>query len=278
LVPWSTIFYDAAKPTARELAAAGIAEIIVTENALSEQEAIDFALVALEADVPTIDQRTFYARLFERLPLDEVSKRWVLERGIVRPRQVIVVAKRTADIVVSGAGLILLMPVMGILALAVKMSSPGPVLFAQVRQGRFLQPFTIRKFRTMRDGVGGAGFTTIHDDRVTRVGRFLRRSHLDELPQLWNIFRGDMSLVGPRPEDLIFASQMARELPLYELRYLVRPGLTGHAQLQQGYAMDTALDTQIKLSYDLYYLCSYSMRLDLRILIRTFLFLIRGSR
>jgi lipopolysaccharide/colanic/teichoic acid biosynthesis glycosyltransferase len=137
------------------------------------------------------------------------------------------------------------------------------------------------KFRTMRHEAelpAEVSFTRIGDRRVTSIGRLLRRTHLDELPQLINIVRGEMSLVGPRPETVEFARRMDAELPLYELRYLVRPGLTGHAQLMQGYAMDTVTDTRAKLAYDLYYLRNYSLRLDLQILMRTVLFLTRGGR
>ena len=135
------------------------------------------------------------------------------------------------------------------------------------------------KFRSMRQDASAAdGFTRLGDDRVTRVGRYLRRSRLDELPQLWNVLRGEMSLVGPRPEAIDFALRMHEELPLYELRYLVRPGVTGHAQLKHGYAMDNADDTRVRLSYDLYYLCNYTLRMDLRIILRTILFLTRGAR
>jgi len=171
--------------------------------------------------------------------------------------------------------------VLAVMALSIKLSSPGPILFTQMRQGRFFEPFRVFKFRTMRhegDGSAEGGFTRVGDTRVTAVGRILRRAHLDELPQLFNILRGEMSLVGPRPETLEFARKMDAELPLYELRYLVRPGLTGHAQLKQGYAMDTVLDTRTKLSYDLYYLCNYSIRMDLQLLLRTVLLLLRGSR
>jgi len=280
LVPWESIFVNPHRPTVEELTAANIAEIVVAEEAMSDQEAIDFALLSIQANVPTVDERTFYAQLFERLPIDEVSKRWILEEGIARPQGVVVAMKRLGDVVVAGIGLTALLPVMVLVALAVGLSGPGPVLFVQTRQGRFMRPFEMFKFRTMRNApeASDAGFTAVDDHRVTRVGRILRRTHLDEVPQLFNILRGDMSLVGPRPEALDFAHRMNEELPLYELRYLVRPGLAGHAQLKQGYAMDTLLDTRLKLSYDLYYLCNYSIRMDLRILLRTLLFLLKGSR
>lgn len=280
LVPWESIFPGGQRPTVDGLVDANIVEIVVTDEAMTEQEAIDFALVALRANVPVVNERTFYAHLFERLPIDDVSKRWILEQGLARPQGVVVATKRLADIVLSAVGLVVLSPLLALIALSVKLSTPGPLLFVQTRQGRFLEPFRMYKFRTMRHGNGSAdaSFTRLRDGRVTPIGRMLRRTHLDELPQLVNILRGKMSLVGPRPESLDFARRMDAELPLYELRYLVRPGLTGHAQLKQGYAMDTSLDTRTKLSYDLYYLCNYSMRMDLQILLRTAFFLVRGAR
>jgi exopolysaccharide biosynthesis polyprenyl glycosylphosphotransferase len=281
LVPWETIFANPAKPTVNELVEADIAEIVVAPETMDDQQAIDFALMSIRANVPVVDEHSFYAHLFERLPIDEVSKRWILESGLRRPQGLVVATKRLVDIAASAIGVVVLSPLLLAVALAVKLTSPGPVLFIQTRQGRFSQPFQMSKFRTMRhdDGhLGDTSFTRVDDVRVTPVGRVLRRAHLDELPQLFNILRGEMSLVGPRPETVEFATQMDAELPLYELRYLVRPGLTGHAQLKQGYAMNTVLDTRAKLSYDLYYLCNYSLALDLRILLRTTLFLVRGAR
>jgi lipopolysaccharide/colanic/teichoic acid biosynthesis glycosyltransferase len=277
-VPWESIFAAGERPTAHGLVDANVAEIVVTEKALNDEEAIDFALVALRANVPVVDERTFYARLFERIPIDDVSKRWILEQGLTRPQGVVVATKRLSDIVMASIGLIVFSPLLLAIALAVWLTGSGPILFVQERQGRFYEPFRMFKFRTMRESDGEGGFTRPGDVRVTRLGRVLRRTHLDEMPQLFNILRGEMSVVGPRPESLDFARRMDGELPLYELRYLVRPGLTGHAQLKQGYAMDTVLDTRTKLSYDLYYLCNYSIRMDLQIVLRTLLFLVRGSR
>jgi lipopolysaccharide/colanic/teichoic acid biosynthesis glycosyltransferase len=247
---------------------------------MTDEQAIDFALLSLRANVPVVDEWTFQAHLLERLPIDKLSKRWILEQGLARPQGIVLGSKRLADVVIASVACLLLLPVMIVIALAIKSTSRGPMLFVQERQGRFFQPFRMLKFRTMRDtdSAVAAGFTRVDDDRVTSVGRFLRRFHLDELPQLINVVRGEMSLVGPRPETVEFARQMDTELPLYELRYVVRPGLTGHAQLKQGYAMDTVLETELKLAYDLYYLCNYSMRLDLQIMLRTVFFLARGAR
>ena len=281
LVPWDTIFADHSKPSHEELVAADIAEIVVADRAMSEEQAIDFALMAIRANVPVVEEWAFYAHRFERLPLDDITKRWILERGLARPQGIVVAGKRLVDVTVSALALLILAPFLVTIALAVRWTSAGPILFVQTRQGRFSQPFRMLKFRTMRhlEGPPGhQGFTRVGDNRVTHIGSFLRRFHLDELPQLLNILRGDMSLVGPRPETVEFARRMDAELPLYELRYLVRPGLTGHAQLKQGYAMDTVLDTQAKLAYDLYYLCTYSMRLDIQIILRTAFFLARRAR
>ncbi|MBA3403240.1 MAG: sugar transferase [Gemmatimonadaceae bacterium] len=158
--------------------------------------------------VPVVNERTFYAHLFERLLIDVVSKRWIVEQGLARPHGVVVATKRLTDLVLSVLCLIELLPVMAVIALSVKLSSSGPVFFMQTRQGRFFKPFRMSKFRTMRhdhdDGDPG-GFTRLGDGRVTPVGRLMRRAHLDEPPQLIKILRGGMSLVGPRPETLDFA-------------------------------------------------------------------------
>ena len=279
LVPWGDIFTEGQDLAADRLVDADVAEIVVAAEALAEEDAINVALLGLRANVPVVDDRAFYGRVFERLPIGDVSKRWILEQGLARPQALVLVAKRVVDVVASTIGLVLLSPVLALVALAVRMSGPGPVIFVQVRQGRFHVPFRIYKFRSMHaDASAADGFTRPGDDRVTRVGRVLRRTRLDELPQLFNVLRGEMSLVGPRPEAIEFARRMHAELPLYELRYLVRPGLTGHAQMMHGYAMDNAEDTRVRLSYDLYYLCHYSMRMDLRIMLRTALFLMRGAR
>jgi lipopolysaccharide/colanic/teichoic acid biosynthesis glycosyltransferase len=279
LVPWSSIFGSEEAPSPARLVDADVAEIVVAAGALTEDEAIATALLGLRSNVPVVDDRTFYGRLFERLPIDDVSKRWILEQGLARPQALVVAAKRFVDIIAAGFGLVVLSPVMALIALAVKLSGPGPAIFVQVRQGRFYRPFRMFKFRSMRQEASVAdGFTRVGDVRVTKVGRILRRTRLDELPQLWNVLRGEMSLVGPRPEAIEFAIRMHEELPLYELRYLVRPGITGHAQLKHGYAMDNADDTRVRLSYDLYYLCNYTLRMDLRIILRTVLFLTSGAR
>jgi lipopolysaccharide/colanic/teichoic acid biosynthesis glycosyltransferase len=161
-------------------------------------------------------------------------------------------------------------PLAALVGLAVRYDSKGPALFSQPRVGRDGQAFTLWKFRSMVHGLQAPGvhFAQADDPRITRVGRFLRRSRLDELPQLWNVLRGHMSLIGPRPEQAPFVREFAATIPSYPYRHLVRPGLTGWAQVQQGYA-DNADSTRVKLSYDLYYVAHYSLALDLLIAAKT---------
>lgn len=179
-------------------------------------------------------------------------------------------AKRLLDVITVIAFAPLWLPIAACVALAVRFDSKGPALYSQPRVGRDGQVFTLWKFRSMVHGLQAPGvhFAQAEDPRITRVGRLLRRSRLDELPQLFNVLMGHMSLIGPRPEQTAFVRDFAATIPSYPYRHLVRPGLTGWAQVQQGYA-DSADTTRIKLSYDLYYVAHYSLALDLLIAAKT---------
>jgi lipopolysaccharide/colanic/teichoic acid biosynthesis glycosyltransferase/glycosyltransferase involved in cell wall biosynthesis len=178
--------------------------------------------------------------------------------------------KRLIDLVALVALTPLWLPLSLAVAAAVRLDSKGPALFSQQRVGRDGQLFKLWKFRSMVHGLQAPGvhFAQADDPRITRVGHFLRRSRLDELPQLWNVLRGHMSLIGPRPEQAPFVREFATTIPSYPYRHLVRPGLTGWAQVQQGYA-DSTDSTRLKLSYDLYYVAHYSLALDLLIAAKT---------
>ena len=179
-------------------------------------------------------------------------------------------AKRLLDVVTVLVLTPLWLPLAAGVALAVRLDSKGPALYSQPRVGRDGQVFTLWKFRSMVHGLQAPGvhFAQAEDPRITRVGRVLRRTRLDELPQLFNVLMGHMSLIGPRPEQTAFVRDFAATIPSYPYRHLVRPGLTGWAQVQQGYA-DSADTTRIKLSYDLYYVAHYSLALDLLIAAKT---------
>lgn len=180
------------------------------------------------------------------------------------------VAKRCIDVFAVLATLPAWLLVCVLVGLAVKLDSPGPALYRQQRVGRDGRSFTLLKFRSMvTEGTAApARFAQQGDNRITRTGRVIRRWRLDELPQLWNVLLGDMSLIGPRPEQTHFVQAFASRIPAYPYRHLVRPGLTGWAQVQQGYASNEE-ETVVKLSYDLYYVAHYSVALDLLIVYKT---------
>lgn len=186
------------------------------------------------------------------------------------------VFKRLADVIL----VFLLSPIwlfIGLMViLAIKIDSKGPALFTQIRTGLHGHPFQIWKFRTMiPQKTDIAQFAGSNDQRITRLGRFLRKSRLDEIPQLYNVLRGDMSLIGPRPEQHAFVQDFATRIPSYPYRHLVRPGLTGWAQVMQGYAANDE-ETSVKLSYDLYYVSHYSLAVDLLIVAKTIKTILTG--
>jgi sugar transferase (PEP-CTERM system associated) len=188
---------------------------------------------------------------------------------------------RIVSMIISGASLLLLLPILPILALLIRLSSPGPILYRQRRVGLRGRVFTIFKFRTMRQDAEpcGAMWAKKNDERVTRVGRFMRKTRLDEIPQLWNVLRGDMGFVGPRPERPEFVEQLSKEIAYYDLRHVIRPGLTGWAQVRYQYGA-TIAQSREKLEYDLYYVKHMSLSLDLLIMFETVktILLGRGAR
>lgn len=190
-----------------------------------------------------------------------------------------VVTKRLIDILVSAIALVVGLPIWGILAVAIKVDSKGPVIYRQERVGKDLKNFTIRKFRSM--GVDaekrtGPVWAAKNDPRVTKVGRFLRKSHLDETPQFLNVLKGEMSLVGPRPERPFFVDRLSKEIPPYKRRYKVKPGLTGLARVKYKYD-ESIEDVKIDLQYDLYYIENMSLRLDFQILFWTIFHVLLGK-
>jgi len=180
------------------------------------------------------------------------------------------VLKRFLDLLLAVCFSPLWVPILIITAIAVKLESPGPAIFSQKRVGRRGKAFTIYKIRSMRSDSEkhGAAFASVGDARVTRIGAFIRKFRIDEFPQFFNIIRGDMSLIGPRPEQVSFVDKFNEDIPYYQLRHMVRPGITGWAQITQGYAAGTD-ETAVKLAHDLYYVKHLSFVLDFLITIRT---------
>ncbi len=176
--------------------------------------------------------------------------------------------RRLLDLAVALPGLVVLVPVTLFVVVGNLLGNRGPLFYRQTRVGRGGRQFTIYKFRTMREGPAATSWTQQEDPRITPFGGFLRTTHLDELPQLVNVLRGDLAIVGPRPEQPHYVEELSAKLPFYGTRHLVRPGLTGWAQVKYGYAGDES-DSLEKLQYDIYYLRRQSLRLDVRIMIRT---------
>jgi sugar transferase (PEP-CTERM system associated) len=223
-----------------------------------------------------------YEEFTGRIAVENLRPSWmVFSEGFRKPHG-LMLSKRMIDVFASAVGLILGSPLLLAVAATVRFSSAGPVFYHQTRVGERGRPFRLHKFRTMRadaEVATGPVFASEKDPRVTPIGNFLRRTRLDELPQLWNILRGEMSLVGPRPERPEFVKDLTDEIPFYGQRHAVKPGLTGWAQVRYAYAA-TVADTMEKLQYDLFYIKNLSMVLDLLIIFSTVKTVLRreGSR
>ena len=217
------------------------------------------------------DATTTYERLTGKILIDDLKPSWLIfSDGFVISRWTRF-SKRLFDLVFASVAFVLAAPLTLLTALAVYLDSDGPVLYCQERVGEHGRRFTVFKFRSMRvdaEREGTPMWAKDKDDRVTRVGRFIRKTRLDELPQLWNVLRGDMSFVGPRPERAFFVEQLAKEIPFYQQRHAVKPGVTGWAQVKYEYGSSVE-DAMEKLRYDLYYIKHLSIALDLSIVFDT---------
>jgi len=228
-----------------------------------------------------VDDVSFAEAALQRIPLALVRPSALIFEEGFRVSRATRFAKRAVDLLGAATLLVVLAPVMLLVALVVLLADGVPVLYQQERTGQGGRTYQIRKFRTMRRDAErtGAAWATDGDPRVLRIGRFLRRARLDELPQLWNVLRGDMSLVGPRPEREVFLRELKARYPLFRLRELAKPGLSGWAQLKYGYG-STVEEQGRKLEYDLYYIKNTSLFLDLVCLLATakVVLLGRGAR
>ena len=215
-------------------------------------------------------EREFWERHLKRIDISNLDESWLAEIDRRREPRFIALMTRLGDIVTSIVFLVVMLPIMLLVALLVRLDSPGPVLYRQERVGLNGKPFTLLKFRSMRVNAEARGpaWAEQRDPRVTRVGSFMRRARIDELPQLFNILRGEMSFIGPRPERPHFVEQLAQAIPFYRERARVKPGLTGWAQVNYPYGASVE-DARAKLSYDLYYVKNRSPLLDLLILFST---------
>ncbi|RJP44081.1 sugar transferase [Candidatus Parcubacteria bacterium] len=216
------------------------------------------------------DLPNFYELVFRKVPLADLEEAWFLE-NLIGHQKFYDQLKRASEFAVALLLAILLLPLEILIALAIKLTSPGPAIYSQVRAGQNGKPFILYKFRTMdaKAEKDGPKWADPNDIRATAFGQFLRYTHLDELPQLINIIRGELSFVGPRPERPEFVELLGKEIPYYNIRHLIKPGVTGWAQINYRYGASVE-DAYEKLQYDIYYLKNRSILLDLATLLKTF--------
>jgi exopolysaccharide biosynthesis polyprenyl glycosylphosphotransferase len=245
-------------------------EIVLAINGPMRAELVQSVLTCAEWGIPVLQMQETFEQITGRIPVEHVGDRWAVYLPINRDmRTAYHFTKRGIDLLVSLIGIILLAPLFPFVAAAIKLDSKGPIFYKQLRLGLQGRPFYVWKLRTMIDNAEektGPAFAQKKDWRVTRVGRFLRASHLDELPQFINILKGEMSLIGPRPERDF--PEFERQIPFYRARYAAKPGAAGWALVNQGY-VDGPEGTLIKLQYDLYYIKHQSLYMDVRIVAKT---------
>jgi sugar transferase (PEP-CTERM system associated) len=232
---------------------------------------VDELLEAKMSGVRVEDATTTYERVTGKILIDDLRPSWLIFSDGFRVSRLTRITKRSVDLGLALVLAVLSAPFMVLTALAVRLESEGPALYRQERVGENGRSFTLYKFRSMRQDAEQGGkpiWAKDGDDRITRIGRFIRKTRLDELPQLWNVIRGDMSFVGPRPERPFFVAQLAREIPFYQQRHVVKPGLTGWAQVKYRYGSSIE-DAMEKLRYDLYYIKHLSIVFDLTIVFDT---------
>jgi len=245
--------------------------IILRETSQELPPAVAQKLMELHfSGVPTYTLELFHEVYWRKIPLYRLNQTWLFQEGFQIAREpVFERLKRLSDIGLSAFGLLLALPFLPLVAIAIWLDDRGPVFFRQPRVGRNRVLFDIIKFRTMRTGGGdGNVYTQKGDNRITRLGRFLRASRLDEVPQLWNVLIGDMSLIGPRAEWVKLVEDYEKQIPCYHFRHLVKPGITGWAQVNYPYGANLE-DTMRKLEYDLYYIRYFSFVLDASIVLKT---------
>src|SRR5690348_4011352 len=248
-----------------------VSQVILSLNERRGCTPVDQLLQLKFSGVRVEDVHSMFEEVTGKILLTNLEPSWLFLSAGFRKSRFLLTSKRCVDIVVSLLGIIIGLPLMGVIALAVWLETGSPVLFRQERVGLGQELFTILKFRSMSQTAeaDGASWAQTDDPRITRVGRVLRKYRLDEMPQLFNVLRGEMSFVGPRPEQTKLCKMLEEMIPLYWRRHSVRPGITGWAQVKYQYG-STVEDAKRKLEYELYYIKNLSLKLDLAIILATF--------
>ncbi|NCP87817.1 MAG: hypothetical protein CO094_06055 [Anaerolineae bacterium CG_4_9_14_3_um_filter_57_17] len=250
-----------------------ISDVVVAITGEMRGQTFQALLDTQERGVEVTRMRTIYEELMGRVPIHHLESDWVIRSFVdeARASGFYLIASRALDILAALIGLLVFALMLPFLALAILLDDGWPIFYTQARLGKGAKEFEMLKLRTMiknAEADGKAQVAEEHDPRVTRVGHFLRRTRLDEFPQFWNVLRGEMSMVGPRAERAELVAKYQKKIPFYRARLMVKPGLTGWAQINYGYA-STVEDTEIKLEYDLYYIKHRSVWMDILVILRT---------
>jgi exopolysaccharide biosynthesis polyprenyl glycosylphosphotransferase len=252
--------------------------IVAAKDSSLDPRILSFLASVHFQDLPVYSLPTFYEKYWEKMPLHMLTASWPLQAGFhLVKHSAFAAAKRFFDVVLASLAILATAPIMLVIAILIRLDSQGPVIFRQTRVGQHRRPFTLFKFRTMRAGSEEQGiYTEKNDCRVTRIGRFLRTMRFDEFPQFFNVLRGDMSIIGPRAEWIKCVEKYEAIIPHYHFRHLVRPGITGWAQVNYPYGASTK-DAIEKLMYDLYYIRNFSLTLDASVTLKTVHIMVFGK-
>ena len=252
--------------------------IILRESSQELPTAVAQRLMELHfSGVPTYTLELFHEIYWRKIPLYRLNQTWLFQEGFQIAREpVFERLKRVSDIALSSLGLLVSLPFLPFVAALIWLEDRGPVFFRQPRVGKNRVLFNILKLRTMTVGQTGSDYTGVNDSRITAIGQFLRATRIDEIPQLWNVFNGDMSLIGPRAEWVKLVEDYEKKIPCYHFRHLVKPGITGWAQVNYPYGANIE-DTLRKLEYDLYYIRYFSFVLDASIVLKTIHIMLFGK-
>lgn len=255
-----------------------IDSVVLATTALQDEVTTRALFKSLSLGIEVHTLESFYEDITNKVPVEAIEERWFLDNLSENSKKTYELPKRLLDIVVAGLGIVVTAPFLPLIALIIKLESRGPVIFRQIRTGRHGRPFRAMKFRSMLADAekNGPQWSRQNDPRVTRFGRFMRKTRLDEIPQLINVLRGELSIVGPRPERPEFIELLTQHIPFYRERLLVKPGLSGWAQLKgpaYGGSVEESLE---KVKYDLYYIKHRSLMLDINIILKTIKVVLSG--
>jgi sugar transferase (PEP-CTERM system associated) len=257
----------------------GVNRVLLAESSAWPDHLAEGLLALRTRGIPVEDCHTFYERLVSKIAIRDLSTDWIVRSGGFRREPLVLLIKRILDIVASSIGLILAAPLALVVAILIRLESKGSVFFHQDRVGQFEKIFALYKFRSMTadaEATTGPVWATRDDPRVTRIGRLMRKLRIDEIPQMYNVLKGDMSFVGPRPERPFFVKTLKARIPFYDLRHSVKPGVTGWAQISCAYG-DSEAGAIEKLQYDLYYIKHMNVLFDLQIIFESLKVVLLGK-